>query len=596
MGKGKKRFHFRSQLVLLQFGLVLPVITLLSFVLISSLWDSAIRQIEASRLYSLQSAAGSFDQVYARVLKLLEKPYTEKTLYTILTTEYGKDNLMQKYTDENRLPLALRNNFLYYEPNILSVTIVSEYTGSVYHGRSFPTTSVNIHNEDWYDLRSSEWYRQVTSVEDPVISPTSENELYLNGGLTVSVSQRLKDVLRNRLIGAIRIDLSLWSFNDRWKELSGEDGTIFVVLDDTGQLVYSSSDELLVTSPLLTQPEVKVWEPKYTVNAMTAPRSGFQFLYLTPRNAVITQPRILIGLPLIILIVGIVYAGAFIGWSSRHISQPIQRLKTAMIQGQKKDLSARCMPLDGEMGELSDAFNSLMERIEELIGEVTRNEQEKARLSYEALQSKVSSHFLYNTLNAIRWKADIIGSKDISRTLDSLSSLLRFSIKCTVDIVPFETELLQLENYVQIMRVRYSDSVEISYDIDEECFDYQCLKFLIQPAVENCYIHAFNSGTQADPMIQVRVACEESRIVVTVEDNGDGMTVEQIDHLFRSNAGRGRAMFAGIGIGSVRERIRTLFGGAYDLTVDSKPGCFTRVTATIPKILREEAFHEDSVG
>ncbi len=95
-----------------------------------------------------------------------------------------------------------------------------------------------------------------------------------------------------------------------------------------------------------------------------------------------------------------------------------------------------------------------MEHIEELIGEVMRTEQEKARLSYEVLQSKMNPHFLYNTLNAIKWRADLIGTRDISRSLQSLSSLLRFSIKCTDDVIPFETELEQLENYVQIMQIR----------------------------------------------------------------------------------------------------------------------------------------------
>lgn len=596
MGKPKPKLHFRSKLVLLQFCLVLPVIALLLLVLIDGIRASAVRQIETSRSYSLQSAAGSFDQVYARMLKLLEKPYTDKSLYGIITKEYGPGDVMQKRADDDLLPLLLRSNFLYYEPNVLSVTLVSEITGSVYYGRSLPSTAVNVHNEDWYDLKSSAWYKQVTGVETPVVSPATENELFLNTGLTLSVSQRLKDVLHDRLIGAIRIDLSLWSLNDSWKALSGQDGSIFVVLDQTGQLVYASAPDLLAATPLLSVPDVEGWEGTYSVTARTAPKSGFCFLYLSPRSPVLFQPELLIGLPLLILLAGIAYALVFIGWSSRHISQPIHTLKTAMLQGQQKDLTARCQPLDGEMGALSDAFNSLMERIGELIDEVTQNEQEKARLSYEVLQSKVNPHFLYNTLNAVRWKADLLGAREVSRSLESLSSLLRFSIKCTDDVVPFETELAQLENYVQIMRVRYGDRVELGYDIDEDCFRYQCLKFLIQPAVENCYIHAFHSSNQETPSIQVSVVCREECIEVTVEDNGDGMTAEQVDGLFRPDANRGKAMFVGIGIGNVRERIHTLFGPDYDLVVTSAPGQFTRVTATLPKLLREEEPHEDTFG
>lgn len=596
MGRGKINLRFRSKLALLQFCLVLPVMALLLTVLVNGLQSAALRQIEASRAHSLQSAAGSFDQEYSRVLRLLEKPYTDKALFNIITKEYDQNTVMEKQADDELAAQLLRSNLLYYEPNVLSVILVSELTGSVYYGRNLPTIAVNVHNDDWYDLRSSIWYKEVTSVETPVIRPSMENELFLNGGLTLSISQRLKDVFANQLIGAVRIDLSLDSLAEGWAALSGQDGSVFVVLDQAGQLVYASSEELLAACPLLSTPDVDGWGRNYALASCTAPRSGFRFFYLSPRDAGLFQPQLLIGLPLLLLAAGMVYALLFIHWSSLHISRPIQTLRTAMLQGQQKDLSARCQPLDGEMGELSDAFNSLMERIGELIGEVTLHEQEKAQLSYQVPQSKVSPHFLYNTMNAIRWKADLIGAREISRSLESLSSLLRFTIKCTEEIIPFETELTQLENYVQIMRVRYGDQIELCYDIDEGCYDCKCLKFLIQPAVENCYIDAFGSGRQKAPTIQVRVVCGENCITVTVEDNGDGMASEQIRQLYQPDGERDKAMFVGIGIGNVRERIRTLFGPEYGLEVESEPGRFTRVSAVIPKIMQEEAGHEDSTG
>ena len=457
----KPKLHLRSKLALLQFCLVLPLIALTLFVLIKSIQDSTAKQIEVSRNYSLQNAAVSFDQIFNRVLKLLEKPYTDQSIYKIITTEYGQDDVMQKQIDKELLPRILRNSILYYEPNILSVNLVSELADSSYYSRSHPASVMNIHNSDWYNLTGSSWYQAAKAVEGPVISPANENELFLNSGITLAISQRLKKPWQDCLIGVIRIDLSIWSLYENWQTLSGEDGVIFTVLDQTGQVVYCSSDDLLETTPLLSKPITAEWETNYNITARTAPISGFQFIYLAHRNESIFQPQLLFGLPLLILLVGILYAVVFISWSSRHISRPIRLLKAAMLEGQQEYLTARCPQLNGEMGVLSDAFNSLMERIGLLINEVARNEQEKARLSYEVLQSKVSPHFLYNTLSAIRWKADMLGVKDISRSLDSLSSLLRFSIKCTTDIIPFETELKQLENYVQIMRIRYGDNLSL---------------------------------------------------------------------------------------------------------------------------------------
>jgi two-component system sensor histidine kinase YesM len=584
----KSALTVRAKLMRAQLLLVLPLISLVLFGVLFFLYSSLTAELDNARNYSLQTAAGAFDRLYTRAVKILEIPYTVGTVYDVLAAESEDPDAQRSGTDFTAVSTALYKAVLYYEPNISAVTLVSELSGHVFYSRQPPASAVNTRNPDWYDLRRSAWYQEAVAVDEPVVGPAIENELYLGSGVTVPLSQRLKDVAQDRRLGAVRVDLNLSTLYREWEGLAQSEGDVFAVLDHAGQLVFASSPEFWAQHPLLSTPEVSAWEARYRLSGYQAPVSGFSFYLLSDESPAQFDARLLYGIPLLAALLCGVYAALFIHWSSRSISRPIQTLKVAMLHGQRKDLSVRCEPLAGEMGELSKAFNDLMDQVGELVGEVAAREQEKAKLAYEALQSKINPHFLYNTMNAIRWRADLLGAREVSHALEGLASLLRFATKSADELVPFAVELEQLENYIQIMRVRYGGDVDVSYDIDEACLEYRCLKFLFQPAVENCFIHAFGDSVQENKTILVKASCETACIRAVVEDNGRGMTGNegQIEELLREGASR--SAFAGIGLGSVRQRIRTLFGEGYDLRIESEPERYTRVTATIPKIRAEE--------
>lgn len=589
----RKIWYFQTKLMLVQIFLVLPILALLTFGLFFQVRSSALKAIDESRNDFLQTAAGSFDQIYLRMIKLLEKPYTDTVLYNIITSEYSGSSGVTKNLNDAQTNKLL-GNIIYYEPDIASITLVLDNTNSVYYKRRAPSISVNVHNEDWYDLTQSSWYFDAMDAGSYIVAPAVRDELYLKIGITIPIAQRLMNVLENQKIGVFRIDIGIESFYPGWNQVvQDREKDIFLVLDSYQRLIYCSSRELEEDCPLLSEVDTGSFAGDYHVNQYTAPESGLQFLYLSKDFSALNLKQPLFMAGMLLLLFYIVYAAVFIKWSSRYISEPIQKLKAAMMTGQENNLWVRCEPLKGEMGDLSKAFNQLMERMELLIHEATSHEQEKARLSYEVLQSKINPHFLYNTLNAIRYKADMTGAKGISHGLECLASLLRFTIKCTDEVIPFQTELEQLENYIQIMRIRYGDAIEIDFDIDEECYQYQCLKFLIQPVIENCYVHAFASDQERTGTVLVEIVCQEESILVTVTDDGMGMTDEQIKALTGRHAQEGRTSYSGIGIDNVRQRLETLFGREYTLSIESEYGAYTRVTARIPKLPIEESREED---
>ncbi|MCL2427131.1 MAG: histidine kinase [Oscillospiraceae bacterium] len=585
-----KKLRFKASVVLVQTLLVLPPIILITLFIMLWARGSLMTQLDTSRRYSLQTVGNSFDQVYERTLDLLNVPFLNRTILSILTTQYSdnpKDKI-QKNADQQLVNTLLSDIVLFNEPNITSLTVFSEISGSVYYNWRYPTLNINIHNSDWDNLIDSQWYKSIAHVNEPVVSHAKENDFFIGGGIIISFSQRLWRLVADQHIGAIRVDMDLTTFQNSWRHIAENPSDVFLVLDQDHQLVFSSNSDFNDTFPPLSTIDISTLH-EYRVNSYVAELSGFTFVYLTYVATTQSYLRFLYAPLLAVIASWIIYTVIFIFWSSRHVSLPIQKLKTAMIQGQEKDLTARCEPLQGEMGQLSEAFNDLIVRLNDMMDDVALAEQEKAQLTYEVLLSKFSPHFLYNTLNAIRFKAELTGAQESAGALKSLASMLQFSIKYTEVTISFQNELEQLEHYVNIMRIRYGDEIDIVYDIDAECFQYICLKFLIQPAVENCFIHSFaDMPNKEHKQICVRVICLSDHIRVSVEDNGKGMTQKQIDELLSENLNQNTNMRSGIGVSNVKQRLFATFGDNCKYYIESEPGLYTRVTAVIPKIKAQE--------
>lgn len=590
---------FEKKLIVIQFTLIIPFLIVVLITYFNWLHSYTRNTLIKNHHYTLSYMGNSVDNIFQTCIKLLEKPYSNKALYNILNRDYNTLSSLEQYTidkaDHSEVSSILYNDILYYYDYIASVTIVPTNKNNSYFKYSTPSLP-NVSN-DWTTLHSYDWYTNAVATDSPIISSAYMDTLFFhNNSPIISFSQRLKNVLENKILGVMRIDVRIDDLAKDWNNLIINNSDILLVFDHTSQLIYSSQPELSDILPLSqndivnTMPQTQ--NPKYISTQYTAPISGFNFIYLSSMNQFNTQFTILYLSSMTFIILGFFIAIVFIFFSSRQISRPIHLLKMAMQQGQKKDLSVRCQPLSGEMGELSDAFNTLMETMNQLVLDVTATEAEKNKLFYEVLQSKINPHFLYNTLNAIKWKADVVGAKSISKTLDSLVLLLKFTIKCKDEMIPLSLELEQLEYYIEIMRLRYGDDIDINFDIDEECFSYQSIKFLIQPILENCFLHAFNQMHDSK-YINISIYLDADMLVYEIYDNGSGIPSELIEQLLTTPPDNPSNLFISIGLHNVNQRIHVRFGNDYGISITSELNHYTKVTAKIPKLPIEGAIHEN---
>lgn len=280
-----------------------------------------------------------------------------------------------------------------------------------------------------------------------------------------------------------------------------------------------------------------------------------------------------------LLIIGLILAVLF----TRSMSRPIQSLVEAMNRVETGDLSAKVeLRRNDELGVLGRSFNNMVLRLRELIDSVLEKQRQLRRSELRALQAQINPHFLYNTLDSIKWLAKLNQVPEIAAIATQLGKLLRSSISCEEDLVTVEESLETLRSYLEIEKIRYSDQFETIIRINPDLYPYRIPKLILQPIVENAIMHGLEGKPDHGQLIIT--GCLNDRILIfEVVDDGIGIVPEKIADI---HAGLDlRTSKHSIGIHNVNRRIKLYYGDEYGLVVESKQGMGTKVTLRMPAML-----------
>lgn len=270
---------------------------------------------------------------------------------------------------------------------------------------------------------------------------------------------------------------------------------------------------------------------------------------------------------------GVVICAYFL---SRRITRPIFQLSEAMKCVEANRLDVTLPPLRGrdEVSILAGGFNNMLSHIRRLLADIRRAEQQKRVTEMKMLQAQINPHFLYNTLNVIRWRAVMHNEQTISRMIISLIRLLEFSGKKTDEFVTVEKELEHAKSYVELILCQYADKFSVEYDVSPEVLGCYTIKFILQPLVENSIFHGL-IPMEENGLLQVSIRLVGKKLHFTVRDNGMGMEMppESFDKAFR-----------GLGLTNVNERLKLYYGESSGLQIKSKPGQGTQIDFEIPRM------------
>ena len=213
------------------------------------------------------------------------------------------------------------------------------------------------------------------------------------------------------------------------------------------------------------------------------------------------------------------------------------------------------------------------------------------------LQSQINPHFLYNTLNSIKWMATIQGAEGISEMTTALAKLLKSLSKGTSLLVPVREELSLLQDYFTIQRYRYGGTITLNIHAEEDSIlDIPVIKFTLQPLVENAIFHGIEP--KGSGHIDINLYYEDSQsegappdVRIDVTDDGVGMSREKAEQILLSNGDNRADFFREIGVSNVQKRLQYEFGKQYGITVKSAEGEFTTMSILIPGQSAEEITH-----
>ena len=218
---------------------------------------------------------------------------------------------------------------------------------------------------------------------------------------------------------------------------------------------------------------------------------------------------------------------------------------------------------------------------------------DKAQLT--ALQAQISPHFLYNTLENIRWRATSLGKGDneVSQSIVYLSEMLRNSLDIDQQLITLEEEIHNTKLYVKILQLRYEDKLKVVWDVDKELLSYTIVKVSLQPLIENAVYHGIKPlRTQGN--VNIRIYRKDERLIIEVTDNGVGMTPETVAKLNEDMHDKYKLGEEHIGIRNVNQRLKLLLGDDAEIKISSKAGEKTKITLLLPlqKYVKEQAEDE----
>ncbi|WP_251549018.1 sensor histidine kinase [Neobacillus muris] len=278
-----------------------------------------------------------------------------------------------------------------------------------------------------------------------------------------------------------------------------------------------------------------------------------------------------------VMLVGIRFA--------KNITTPLENLVAGMeylkvgdFKEAKKEALKSTVIHDDEVGKLQQNFQSMTQKIDELIHENYSKQLTIKETEFKALQAQINPHFLYNTLESINWLAKGNGQFQISKMVEALGFLLRNSISLKKSMITIEEELNVVKNYIVIQKYRFGERLEFNMLVDRDLFGLYIPKLTLQPLVENAINYAL------EPMVEpckIRIysTIYESVIKLIVEDNGPGMAPDYLEKLWN---GEIQTRGQGVGISNINERIKLAYGENYGINIESAPNHGTKVMIILP--------------
>ena len=429
-------------------------------------------------------------------------------------------------------------------------------TSAGYNKQNAVFRSNEIKNEIWYQdtLKAKGKYVWIGPSDD-----------FIRGRSDISLNKAILNTKKiDEILGIVRIFVPLQAFSNLLDKISvGVNGFVFLEMD--GKIINCMENSICdsFSSDLFSENEsiknLKINHEKYIVHIENTGVSNWRLINIMPEKAIREKINFIndIIFPAAIYISIVMILAVW--FASTRISRPISYMANVMEHYSSDSVEHLPENLDGEIGGLYRSYNSLIDRIDGLISENEKSAEMQRRAELNALQAQINPHFLYNTLSSITNLAAVHDNKEIMTLSTALSDFFRMSLNKGQEKISLKKELEQVENYALIQQYRFKTKFSLEINVSAEYMDYEIIKLIIQPLVENSLIHGF-SGIDYPGKIEISADEDEKFFHIFVRDNGIGEDIEYINGVLSGEYINESKSNSGYGIRNVNERIKLCFG------------------------------------
>lgn len=426
----------------------------------------------------------------------------------------------------------------------------------------------------------------------------SRYQKYSNGKryYVVTVGRQIRNLDSGKAIGYLIIDIDYDSLKKIVGLNSKNSKDILFINQPNGNVVYSSlsnSDVLekySSTSSYINAMQNNCSEIVFTSNYFNWQynilRSN-QLIFNSLRSSAIQQFLICISIIILIFIASLII--------SYSLTKPIHKLEEAMTSAEAEHYKKKIHVFTTyyELIQLLNCYNKMIAEIQQLLERQQQLYKKQAEAEYQALQMQITPHFLYNSLESINCLAQIKNEPEISAMVRGLAHIFQYNMKFDSGKVTLIDEVEHVKNYCMLQAINYQDSFTISYNIPSNMMNRHVIKFMLQPLVENSISHGMKQ-TKRGGKIEVEAEDKDGFMVITVKDNGSGMTEEEeklLRHELSASAANGERnvnISSHIGLNNVNRRLKYYYGSRAEISFETTDNKGTAVHICIPLDLAQE--------
>ena len=558
----------------------------------SSVISAQTAQINRTTLSNLS------DDVYDRLKRLensLVTIYEHKSFVRELADMHDTDALVRKYA---ALAYEMANRSFDSDENLVALYIYTmdhQLISSYRHAQ----TPIYTYPVDIYDHSmkgSDEGVKDIVASNPSVMAVTS----YDNNKRELRLVRCVLRILENAQtpVGYMVCDVDPKGFESLMRKYRYADEQAVWLQPQARTLIANVVPESGETIALMDNLSVRAQQGEvlsdqhasHSLYSSPVRKYGLTLYSLIPSSALNANQAMLTSSTILAFVLVLILFVVLFFFISQGLTRPLDQMADTMNRIRQGETELRLPEMrQDELSKLGNTFNSMLDRIEDLIAREYQTAIQLNDTKYKALQTQVNPHFLYNTLDTMSAIAMIHDCQIVSTLCHALSDLFRYSLRMDEPLAPISEELKHLKNYMFVINVRMNDSIHMTIDIPADMLKTRVPRLSLQPLVENAISHGLRNK-RGEKQIHISARRTQTEILLSIADNGVGMSEEMLEKVRTMNPEKALSTGTSIGLLNIAARLKLLFGREYGLEVESGEQEGTTVILHIP-FEQEETDH-----